>query len=337
MKIEKLMKIKICISLLISFTTVLSICSFSNVNAQLQDLPPGAEKCVSYPDYPDDSKVVIHSPHSFGECGGYGFYDILGLFSRNGYKIVSTESDGAGGLLTMLEKTISGEKSETTQPDTSQDETISQGNPQSKSRVDKLSTDSRQLPPTLSIKRPGYDFIVPIPLVAILDQGNMTLLNEKYPEKSTLLLTTYNPLFEFQFRDGSKVPLVNIKQILLGQVRPYGNSSEALNSTYMFKDIGFNQKTILPLKHDGFNYMVIEVQFANNMTGVYAFAFESTPDDSNAPAYVQSIREQSKQQGLTFINSSSSNVDSNEPFLEVSRSVMCHITLSYGFQICSES
>jgi len=199
-----------------------------------------------------------------------------------------------------------------------------------------ISKDADQLPRTLSIKRPGYDFIVPIPLVAVIQNGSVTYIKDNYPEKSILPLTTYNPVFEFQFRDGSAVPLVNIRQILIGEIRSYGNISEALESTYIFKNITFNQKTVLPLKHDGFNYMVIEVQFVGNKTGVYAFAFESTPNDSNSPAFVKSLQEQSRQQGLASVDSSPTNIGTNETFLQVSRSVMCHVTLSYGFQVCGE-
>jgi hypothetical protein len=61
------------------------------------------------------------------------------------------------------------------------------------------------LPQILSFKRPGYDFIVPVPLIAVLDSGNVSLINdEKYPQKSTYLLTTYNPVFPFQLRFDTK-------------------------------------------------------------------------------------------------------------------------------------
>jgi hypothetical protein len=30
-----------------------------------------------------------------------------------------------------------------------------------------------ELPQILSFKRPGYDFIVPVPLIAVLDGGNV--------------------------------------------------------------------------------------------------------------------------------------------------------------------
>lgn len=274
---------------------------------------------VPYPNCIDDlgETVILHWT---GSCGGQPFFDNLKYFADLGYHVVDSNKIANGEATTTLTKGIQ-------QPTTEEQERKSEKN---------QTSDSVQLPKNLSIKRPGYDLIVQIPLVAVIQSGNVTYIKDNYPEKSIVPLTTYNPVFEFQFRDGSEIPLVNIRQILLGEIRTYENTSEALRSTYMFKDIGFNQKTVLPLRYDGFNYMVIEVQFEGNTTGVYAFAFESTPDDSNSAAYVKSIHEQSRQQGMAFVNALPTSSSTNEAFLQVSQSVMCHITLSYGFQVCSE-
>jgi hypothetical protein len=194
-----------------------------------------------------------------------------------------------------------------------------------------------ELPQILSFKRPGYDFIVPVPLIAVLDGGKVSLINdEKYPQKSTYLLTKYNPVLEFQFREGAKIPVVNIKQMMVGKIKSYNNSSDALKSSYLFKNIGFNEKTVLPLQDDGFGYMVAEVQFANNISGIYALGFENTPDDSNSPDYRKSVQEFSKQNGWTMVNSSSVKIRPDDTFQLVAQSVMCHLTLSYGFQVCGD-
>jgi hypothetical protein len=194
-----------------------------------------------------------------------------------------------------------------------------------------------ELPQILSFKRPGYDFIVPAPLIAVLDGGKVSLINdEKYPQKSTYLLTTYNPVLEFQFREGAKIPVVNIKQMMVGKIKSYNNSSDALKSSYLFENIGFNEKTVLPLQDDGFGYLVAEVQFANNISGIYGLGFENTPDDSNSPDYRKSVQEFAKQNGLTVVNSSSVNIRPDDTFQLVAQSVICHLTLSYGFQVCGD-
>ena len=191
------------------------------------------------------------------------------------------------------------------------------------------------LPEILSIKRPGYQAIVQVPLVAVLHDGNVTVLKEdNYPGNSTYLLNSYNPIYEFQFRQGSELPLQNIKQILIGEVKPYRNNSDALDSAYVFRNISFNEDTVLELENDGFSYMVIEAQFANNVSGIYALGFENTPGDSKEIGYRQSLQQKYKHDGLTVLNASSIKVNSDDSFLSVAESIMCHITSGYGFQVC---
>jgi hypothetical protein len=191
------------------------------------------------------------------------------------------------------------------------------------------------VPETLSFKRPGYQAIVQVPLIAVMHDGNVTVLKEdNYPGNSTYLLNSYNPIYEFQFRQGSKLPLQNIKQILIGEVKPYRNNSDALDSAYVFRNISFNEDTVLELENDGFSYMVIEAQFANNVSGIYALGFENTPNDSNEIGYRQSLQQKYKHDGLTVLNASSIKVNSDDSFLSVAESIMCHITSSYGFQVC---
>jgi hypothetical protein len=273
---------------------------------------------VPYPNCIDDlgNTVILHWT---GTCGGQPFFENLKYFSDMGYHVVDSNKIANGEATTTLSKG-------NPQP------TIDEGD---KNSQNIQASDSSQLPKTLSIKRPGYDLIVQVPLVGIIEGGNVTYIEDNYPEKSILPLTTYYPIVEFQFRDGSEVPLVNIKQIIVGGIKAYENISEALKSTYTFKNIDFNQKTVLPLKYDGFNYMIIQAQFAGNKTGVYAFAFEGSPSDINSEQYSKRMQDQSKQQGISFANSSNTDTASDEAFLEVSQSVMCHVTLSYGFQICS--
>ena len=177
--------------------------------------------------------------------------------------------------------------------------------------------------------------MVQVPLIAVLHDGNVTVLKEdNYPRNSTYLLNSFNPIFEFQFRQGSKLPLENIKQILIGEVKSYRNNSDALDSAYVFRNISFNEDTVLELENDGFSYMVIEAQFANNVSGIYALGFENTPNDSNEIGYRQSLQQKYKQDGLRVLNPSSIKFNSDDSFRSVAESIMCHITSGYGFQVC---
>jgi hypothetical protein len=195
-----------------------------------------------------------------------------------------------------------------------------------------------KLPQILSFKAPGPSYVYQVPLIATLKGDKVTLIKEQnYPKTSTSAFATYNPIVSFQFREGSKLPVDNIKQILVGEIKQYDNRSQALKSAYLFKNIRLNEDTVLELENDGLAYVVIETKFANNVSGIYALALEITPSDSNTPAYRKSVQEMSKQNGWTVANSSSVNVQPNDTFLLVAQSVMCHVTSSYGFQVCEDS
>lgn len=83
--------------------------------------------------------------------------------------------------------------------------------------------------------------------------------------------------------------------------------------------------------------MVIEVQFANGISGIYATAFENTPLDTRNSTYIQSLEQKYKELGRTILNASKVSIGSGDPFLMIGQSVICHITLNYGFQVCDET
>ena len=124
----------------------------------------------------------------------------------------------------------------------------------------KGSGDGKTLPQILSLK--GTNLVeAQIPLIAAIQDGKVILTKEEnYPKLTTSLVYNYNPTFNFQFRQGSKVPLINVKQILAGEVKQYKNLSEAMKSAYLFKDLPLNNYTTLELQNKDLTYMVIEVQ-----------------------------------------------------------------------------
>jgi hypothetical protein len=191
----------------------------------------------------------------------------------------------------------------------------------------------------LSLKGTNLE-VAQVPLIGVLHDGNVILTKKNnYPQTTTSLVGYYNPVFNFQFQQGSKIPLINVKQILVGEIKQYNNLSEALESAYLFKDIRLNEDTVLELQNGGLTYMVIEVQFANGMSGIYATAFENNHSfgDSKDISYRQALEEKNKEIGRATLNSSKVEIMRGDPFLSVAQSVMCHITLKYGFQVCDET
>jgi hypothetical protein len=173
-----------------------------------------------------------------------------------------------------------------------------------------------------------------IPLVAVIHNGKIiNIHDENYPEKSTFQLASYNPTLTFQFGKGSKVPLWNIKELFVGKVKSYPNSTQALESGIIFTDIELNQDTVLKLEDNGPSYMVADVQFGKNISGIYSVTFDNTPygDKSSDRSQLASELEDNN---LAIANSSTVEINTDDSFISVVQSVMCHTSSSYGFQIC---
>jgi hypothetical protein len=107
----------------------------------------------------------------------------------------------------------------------------------------------------------------------------------------------------FQFGKGSKVPLWNFKELFVGKVKSYPNSTQALESGIIFTDIELDQDTVLKLEDNGPSYMVADVQFGKNISGIYSVTFDNTPYGDKSSDRSQLARELEDNK-LTVANSS---------------------------------
>lgn len=192
------------------------------------------------------------------------------------------------------------------------------------------------LPEILTIRESGSIGEYQIPLVAVLQNGNLSLLKqENYPEKSMFALNSYNPTITFEFSAGSKVPLVGVKQVLVGKIKSYEDREAALKSSSLFKNIGFNEDTVLLLENNGLSYIVIEAQFANNISGIYSAAFDNNPSGTKS-TYRNILQDDLKSNDWKVIKSNPVKIKSNDSFLLVAQSIMCHLASEYGFRVCGD-
>jgi hypothetical protein len=175
-----------------------------------------------------------------------------------------------------------------------------------------------------------------VPLITLTQNGKIIrLFNENFPEKSTFQLASYNPTLVFQFGKGSKLPLLNIKQLFVGKIKSYPNSTLALKSGSLFKRIGLNEDTVLKLEESGTSYMVVEVKFGKNISGLYSVTFDNTPYGDKSSDRMQ-LADELSGNSWKVANSTSVEIKPADSFMSVVRSVMCHTTQSYGFRVCKE-
>ena len=93
-------------------------------------------------------------------------------------------------------------------------------------------------------------------------------------QDNTLSLSDWNPKFTFQFIEGSNIGLVNVKSILVGQIKSYDSIEGAIKQAKIWREIPLNEQVVLRLDHKGINFMIVEVEFANGASGLYNAVFD---------------------------------------------------------------
>ena len=94
---------------------------------------------------------------------------------------------------------------------------------------------------------------------------------------SVFEINDWAPKFNFQFIQGSNVGLVDLKRIIVGQIKSYNTINDVLKNSKVWKDVPLNQEVVLKQDHTGQNFMIAEVQFTNGVSGIYSGVFNNKP------------------------------------------------------------
>jgi hypothetical protein len=87
-------------------------------------------------------------------------------------------------------------------------------------------------------------------------------------------MSEWNPKITFQFLEGSDTSLVNIMKILVGQIKKYSSPEDALVQGILWQNVPLNQEVVLKLPDKGLNFMIVQAQFKNGVTGIYSGVFD---------------------------------------------------------------
>jgi hypothetical protein len=214
--------------------------------------------------------------------------------------------------------------------------------------ITRVKTDTNtNVPKALTLKETGLGQVMQgtstfakgfeAPLVAVIQNGKtIRLVDENYPGRSTFQIASYNPTLIFQFGKGSKTSILNIQQLFVGKIKSYANSTEAIQSGSLFKHIGLNEDTVLKLEENGPSYMVLDVLFGKNISGIYSVTFENSPYGDKSSDRTQ-LTSELAENNWKVANSSAVKVNHDDSFMSVVQSVMCHTSSSYGFKICKNT
>jgi sugar lactone lactonase YvrE len=173
-------------------------------------------------------------------------------------------------------------------------------------------------------------------LRAILVNGELKDAdNEGDFEFDNFDLNDWNPPVTFQFTEESSVGLVNVKSVLIGQVKSYKSPADILKSAIYWKQIPLNEQVVLPLQHKGTNFMIVEVQFTDGVSGIYSGAFDV--DAFGSKSFGQQSLKSDIKEGVDFKvkRAVKFKPDYSDVYWQLVQSLSCKELEGHGFTVCT--
>jgi DNA-binding beta-propeller fold protein YncE len=200
---------------------------------------------------------------------------------------------------------------------------------QSTSQID-LST----VPEVLTVSEGGNDNDFPL-VIALGNEQVSTANNDLETGDYSFEMSEWNPKITFQFLEGSEASLVNIKQVLVGQIKKYSSPEDALEQAVLWQNVPLNQEVVLKLPDKGLNFMIVQAQFTNGATGIYSGAFDLKSflsKSSDADLLKDDLKEN---RDWKVMKTTKPNLKKNIEFWQVAQDIACNDLKYYGFETCA--
>ncbi len=175
-----------------------------------------------------------------------------------------------------------------------------------------------------------------IPIRAFFSEGLITQLEKPSANKQVKFkLEDWNQNMIFSFQDSSALNLVNIKNILVGQIKSYDSVEDALEDATYWEDVPLNEEIMLRFENKGLNFIIIEVAFQNGVSGVYhaIFNLDAYGTESDAEDLLD-YRMDKENANYNIMDDSRPEIEVNSPFWQISQIVVCEDLKYNGFRVC---
>ena len=175
-----------------------------------------------------------------------------------------------------------------------------------------------------------------IPIRAFFSEGLITQLEKPSVNKQVKFkLDDWNQNMILGFQDSSALNFVNIKNILVGQIKSYDSVEDALEDATYWENVPLNDEIMLRFENKGLNFIIMEVTFQNGVSGVYhaifnldAYGSESGADD------LLDYRIDKEDANYNIVDDSKPEIEVNSPFWQISQIIVCEDLKYNGFRVC---
>ncbi len=175
-----------------------------------------------------------------------------------------------------------------------------------------------------------------VPIRAFFSEGLITQLEKPSINKQgKFKLEDWNQNMIFSFQESGALNLVNIKNILVGQIKSYDSVEDALEDATYWEDVPLNEEIMLRFENKGLNFIIIEVAFQNGVSGVYhaIFNLDAYGTESDAEDLLD-YRMDKEDANYNIMDGSRPEIEVNSPFWQISQIVVCEDLKYNGFRVC---
>lgn len=176
-----------------------------------------------------------------------------------------------------------------------------------------------------------------LPLRALVTDGIVTQVDKQSNIRQVKFnLDDWNQAITFHFNRPSKVGLVNLENVLVGQIKSYESVEDALEDATLWEGIPLSEEVILSFDKKGHNFMIVEVGFVNGASGIYYGTFELDAFGTRSQAEDALEREMDEEDTeFNIMEDSEPEIDLSNPFWQISQLIVCEELRDNGFQVCS--
>ena len=175
-----------------------------------------------------------------------------------------------------------------------------------------------------------------IPIREFFSEGLITQLEKPSINKQVKFkLDDWNQNMIFSLQDSGSINLINIKNILVGQIKSYDSVEDALEDATYWENVPINEEIMLQFENKGLNFIIIEVTFQNGVSGVYhaIFNLDAYGTESDA-ADLLDYRIDKEDANYNIMDDSRPEVEVNSPFWQISQIIVCEDLKYNGFAVC---
>jgi hypothetical protein len=175
-----------------------------------------------------------------------------------------------------------------------------------------------------------------IPIRAFFSEGLITQLEKPSIDKQVKFkLDDWNQNMIFSFQESGALNFVNIKNILVGQIKSYDSVEDALEDATYWEDVPLNEEIMLRFENKGLNFIIIEASFQNGVSGIYhaIFNLDAYGTESDAEDLLD-YRMDKENANYNIMDDSRPEIEVNSPFWQISQIVVCEDLKYNGFSVC---